>query len=328
VTTELALRARSYNDTDADLQAIYALIRDCEAVDRTDDSPSVTELRTQFNAPDVDKAQDIRLWEGENGSLIAGSMVGISEKSDDDSESDGRLYFWVRPEARGNGLETEIIDWAAARLGHVGRERGRRAVLYAGARDFDAYRNGIIKAHGFEVARYFFRMSRDLSRPIPAPAFPEGFTFRHLKGVEEAAPWTEMFNLSFIDHWNHHPLSVQVAEHYMSSPEYVPERDLLAVAPDGTFAAFCFCEVNEEDNRLNNRKYGWIHLLGTRRGYRNIGLGRAMLLAGLRRLKEDGMEHALLGVDADNPTGALGLYERAGFEKVMTNVVYGREVSP
>jgi ribosomal protein S18 acetylase RimI-like enzyme len=31
-------------------------------------------------------------------------------------------------------------------------------------------------------------------------------------------------------------------------------------------------------------------------------------------------------VDAENPTGALGLYERAGFEKVMTNASYAKEL--
>src|SRR3712207_8299806 len=51
------------------------------------------------------------------------------------------------------------------------------------------------------------------------------------------------------------------------------------------------------------------------RSYRKIGLGRALLLAGLHRLKADGMETAALGVDAENPTGALGLYESTGFMK-------------
>ncbi len=57
----------------------------------------------------------------------------------------------------------------------------------------------------------------------------------------------------------------------------------------------------------SGRSEGWIELLGTRRGHRKIGLGRALVLAGLQRLKADGVETALLGVDGDNPTGATRL---------------------
>jgi ribosomal protein S18 acetylase RimI-like enzyme len=67
-------------------------------------------------------------------------------------------------------------------------------------------------------------------------------------------------------------------------------------------------------------------MLGTRRGFRRIGLGRAMLLAGLNQLKIAGMEMAKIGVDADNPNGALQLYESVGFRKVHTNISYFKYV--
>ena len=107
---------------------------------------------------------------------------------------------------------------------------------------------------------------------------------------------------------------------------YHPEADLIVVAPDGTFAAFCYCAIDPDDNEAHNRKEGWIAVLGTRRGYRKMGLGRAMLLAGMRKIREKGMDTAVLGVDADNPTGALGLYESVGFRKDTTEIAYGKPV--
>ena len=41
-----------------------------------------------------------------------------------------------------------------------------------------------------------------------------------------------------------------------------------------------------------------------------------MLLAGLHRLKADGMTYARLNVDAENPSGALQLYESVGFNVI------------
>ena len=135
-----------------------------------------------------------------------------------------------------------------------------------------------------------------------------------------------MFNLSFIDHFDFHPATVERRQHRMSSPYYRPDRDLIAIAPDGTFAAFCLCSIDDEHNKRNNINDGWIDVLGTRRGFRKIGLGRAVLLAGLRKLQENGVADAVLGVDAENPTGALGLYESAGFSKYKTGVAFRKEL--
>ena len=85
------------------------------------------------------------------------------------------------------------------------------------------------------------------------------------------------------------------------------------MAEDGTIAAFDLCQIDPAENERNGRNDGWIGILGTRRGYRKLGLGRAMLLAGLQHLKANGVENARLNVDAANPTGALRLYESVGF---------------
>ncbi len=208
----------------------------------------------------------------------------------------------------------------------MGKERGQPAELRSASRSDKAERLALLEAHGLKVVRYFLRMTRPLDQPIPEPDFPDGFTLRYLAGTEEAEAWVESFNQSFIDHYNHHDMPVDKRTHWMAEANYKAERDLIAVAADGTFAAFCWCSINPDENRRNGRNEGWIGILGTRRGYRKLGLGRAMLLAGLHRLKADGVETALLGVDADSPTGALRLYESCGFQTRHTFVSYMKEL--
>ena len=58
--------------------------------------------------------------------------------------------------------------------------------------------------------------------------------------------------------------------------------------PDGIFAAFAACGINAEDNTSNQRNEGWVHQLGTRRGYRKQGMGRALPLSGSYPLKARG----------------------------------------
>jgi mycothiol synthase len=90
--------------------------------------------------------------------------------------------------------------------------------------------------------------------------------------------------------------------------------------------AQCYCYINPESNARTGRNEGNVGILGVRRGFRKIGLGKAMLLSGLNRLKQAGVETARLGVDANNPSGALRLYEFVGFQKVYTSINFVRDI--
>jgi ribosomal protein S18 acetylase RimI-like enzyme len=57
---------------------------------------------------------------------------------------------------------------------------------------------------------------------------------------------------------------------------------------------------------------GWIHVVAVRRPWRGRELGSALLRASFRALAACGMRRAMLGVDAENTTGAVRLYERGG----------------
>jgi mycothiol synthase len=43
-------------------------------------------------------------------------------------------------------------------------------------------------------------------------------------------------------------------------------------------------------------------------------------------LKDHGMEEAALGVDAENPTGALHLYKKMGFKEDKTDYTYSKSL--
>jgi len=318
----LTLSGRTYLG-EADLQPIADLLNACEAVDRLDAGTSVAELCEEFESPELDLERDLRLWEETDGTLIAFGEIWMPLSG---AEVDGQLWFRVRPDKRGGDLEAKVINWGIERLQAVGRERGVPVKLRVGARSDEVKQIELLQQHGFAVSRYFFRMARPLDQPIPEPQFPDGLTLRHLAGSEEVPAWVEMFNQSFIDHWNHHDLTVEQRLHRMKSVDYKAEYDLVAVAPDGTFAAFCMCGIYPQENARTGRNEGWINLLGTRRGFRRIGLGRAMLLSGLHLLKAAGVDTAVLGVDADSLTGATRLYESVGFRPVHTFVSYVKDV--
>jgi mycothiol synthase len=223
-------------------------------------------------------------------------------------------------------VEAVAIAWGEVRMREVSVMRSSPAKLRSSVRAEDGDRISVLASCGFKADRYFFRMARSLSEPIPEPQFPQGFALIQFPGEQDATAWVEMFNQSFIDDWNHHDLTVDRFKYNLAKPDYRNDLNLIAVAGDGTFVAFCYCHISQKENDRTGRNEGWIAYLGTRRGFRKMGLGRAMLLAGLHRLKAVGVATAILGVDAENSSGALRLYESAGFHNIRDSISYVKDV--
>lgn len=310
------LLMRSYRD-ETDLEAIVNFYNYCETVDQFGYWVTVEGLKQSYTSPGLDPDQDLRLWENDRGELIA---VGGLDRPISGDKPDCFLGFRVHPQFRGKTLEKEIIAWGTQRV-KESFSQAEEIKLHSSCRTVQQEQIKSLEESGFVADRYFFQMQRDLNQPIPQPQFPTEFVVRTVN-LEEASAWVEMFNQTFIDHWNHHDLTLEEYQHYLNKPNYCPDLDLVATAIDGTLAGFCVGHIYPYENQRNGRNEGWINALGTRRGFRQLGLGRAMLLTGMHRLKDEGMEIAILGVDSQNPSGALGLYESVGFQQHHTSISY------
>lgn len=74
--------------------------------------------------------------------------------------------------------------------------------------------------------------------------------------------------------------------------------------------------IDERENEEYGRKRGYTENISVRRPWRRRGLARALIAESFLFLRDLGMEEAALGVDAENLSGALRLYESMGFEQV------------
>jgi mycothiol synthase len=103
-------------------------------------------------------------------------------------------------------------------------------------------------------------------------------------------------------------------------PEYLPDLDLVAVAPDGRLAALCVCWLDKESEKPS----GQIEPLGVHQDFRKSGLGRAILSEGLRRLYLCGADRVYVETDKYR-NAALGLYEAVGFRVIRDVLVYRKD---
>lgn len=293
----------------------------------------VSDLQRFFEEPDVDRECDLRIWKEPNGNLIGFGQLFISEQND---EIEGCLYFDIHPTWRGTTLQTEILQWSEQRMGEVQKERGVPVQLHTRCCE-DRFEHLVrLEKQGFIHDRSFLTVARSFNQPLPSFSLPTGFTIRPLSTHKhnfqvprhELNAWVELFNESFIDHWGNYHFTAQTASYFLNNPSYKPELNLVAVAPDGTFAAFCVGSINWAENACSGCNEGWIEFLGTGRGFRKLGLGRSLLLAVMKQLQTAGIEQVKLGVDAQSLTGAMRLYQSVGFQPIKTWRSYVKEIQP
>ncbi len=305
-----------------DLRKIVDLINYCDSFDNLDEGTSISELESELYSPSFDLSRDLGIWVNEDDNLIAYAQLWVSEPT---NSIDANLWFCVHPNYRST-LETDIIEWAIAQGKKIESEKGYPVKLRAGARENQPDNaNEILQNHGFTIDRYFFRMERSLTEFIPPSQLPSGFTIRPVNVEKDIEAWVELHSQTFIDHWNYHPITVENLKHWLNEPTYRADLDLVAISADGIFAAFCFNFIDPKYNQRHNIDLGNVGILGVRRGFRNKGLGKAILLTSLRLLQAAGMKTARLGVDADNPNGALQLYKSVGFRQTLKHFEYVKD---
>ncbi|MEO0867936.1 MAG: GNAT family N-acetyltransferase, partial [Cyanobacteria bacterium J06642_11] len=276
---------------------------------------SLAELQRGFDNHPPHTIRRYYLWETASGQTIAYAIYGIRDLPE---HQDAYLICKVHPDHRPGTLEADILTWCEQEIYTLHPQ----ATLWLNARIDRTHYTTLYENLGYQPVRWFHQMSRSLLTPIESPQFPSGFVPRTCQGDADIHPWVDMFNNTFFDSWNFQPITVETRRHRIQRPTYQRDLDWILLAPDDTFAAFCDARINHKRNGRTGRQEGWINILGTRRGYRRQGLGRAMLLLGLQQLQQAAMETALLGVDSQNSNQAQTLYESVGFQPIHTTISY------
>ncbi len=253
-----------------------------------------------LSSTSIDLATDVRIWRRNDGPLCGFALVDLSVWG---------LFYLVSPSEEGGELEQEILSWACNRASHI--SRGKSVTLRCRrVREDNPKRISSLEQRGFrhDNDRQGLRMIRRLDDvPLDRPLIPQGFKIRHLSGPDEIEAYAALVNSAIPK-----ATSAETHQTWMETPEYIPELDLIAVAHDGTFAAFCQCYYDPLELAHSTRREGWTDPIGTAPAYRKKGLARAIILEALWRLKRRGIEDAVLGVAGSNEV-ARKLYESIGY---------------
>ncbi len=159
--------------------------------------------------------------------------------------------------------------------------------------------------------RWFFEMLRPNLDDIADMPMPDGLEIRPVEPEHHRKIWAADIE-AFRDHWGASEESEEAFERFFGPPDFRPE--LWRVAWDGDeVAGVVMNRILTTFNEQTGERRGLLAGVSVRRPWRRRGLARALVAESLRAFRDAGMTSAVLGVDAENPTGALGVYEANGF---------------
>jgi|KBSSwiStaDraftv2_1062776.scaffolds.fasta_scaffold16631_6 mycothiol synthase len=268
-----------------------------------------------------DPAGDVVLAE------VGGVLVGyawVDWVDTTDALREFRLGGYVHPDWQGRGIGRRLLDWQEEHArAHPAAAASTRPLMFG---TWSSERNlrkaRLVAAAGYTPARYFFEMLRPDLDEVEVPALPEGLEIRPM--AKDRGSKKQLWDAdveAFEDHWGGFDSSDAAFESWLVRPNW--DADLWVVAWDGDeIAGAVMNTIYADDNEAFGRRRGWLDSVFVRRAWRRRGLGAALVARSLVRLREAGMTEAMLGVDSDNPSGALALYERAGFEVHQRSAAY------
>ncbi|MFW9913540.1 MAG: GNAT family N-acetyltransferase [Candidatus Thorarchaeota archaeon] len=197
-----------------------------------------------------------------------------------------------------------IVQWMEDRFREMNEEESKELKMALVVDDDDEERIALVKELGFwKDESYGDKQVRPPDAPVPDYSLPKGYTIRHAVVEEDHVKYREVQKAVF-----RHVKDMSKSQLllYSRASFYKEDLDIVAVDPEGNFAAFCTVRMDPLSGIAE------LEPVGTHPDHRKLGLGRAVICEGLRRVERYDPS-AMVIIGAAPSEGARRLYESVGF---------------
>jgi len=280
--------------SETEINGVLRLVADAEAVDMISALNEAALLRLRRPHPTT---QHILVSEGEE-------LVGYAQLESGPDWSAGQLL--VSPGHRRAGVGTKLLQQlimessSPLRVWAMGDTPAARALA---------------TAVGMARQRELLIMERRLDGELPEPVVPAGVQIRTFVPGQDDQQWLRVNAAAFADHPEQAMIDLDDLEDRMAEPWFDPMGFFVATR-DGTMIGFHWTKQHQD-------QLGEVYVLGIAPSEARRGLGKALLLTGLRWLQQQGNSRVKLYVEADHQA-AIELYLTYGFTTVSRDVMYAQ----
>jgi mycothiol synthase len=321
------VRARTL-DPAIDFPALAAFVADVNIADGYSQVLTPEEFAMEWRrSPGFEPARDALVLEDAAG-IVALVNVDAQVRA---GKVSNWIEGWVRQDRRREGIGRALLRWAEAHAAGLVRRRESPEpdlpqVVGFGVLESNPAAMAFAAASDYSPVRYGFEMRRQLDAPIPDIDFPPGIELRPVREADHRKIWDADVE-AFLDHWEPRVRNEGDFEATFSFPGLDTSLWRVAWAGDEVVGSVMNAIFAEENARIG-LQVGWLEHVSVRPPWRGRGVAKALIAASMRALRERGMEIAALGVDAQNPTGALALYEGLGFRPHQKWISHRKPLDP
>lgn len=227
----------------------------------------------------------------------------------------------VLPEFRRQGIGTALARRALDYLCSKKMER-----VMTGCGDWNKPARALLEKLGFEPVRRSSLMRRPLSQ-LPSGIGENQEVEIEVRGTtdEDVALFTRLSNAAFKEHFAHRDDTEEERAFWMRNigkMGLVVRRTVASLGAEPV--GYMVHGIDQRENKELGIRRGGLWSVGVLKEYRNRGIAKRLMLEGMEWLKGQGMEEVELGVDNENVTQALRLYERLGFNLVRSSTTFER----
>lgn len=303
--------------------AVISASKEADQIERSDTLEDI--VRNYAHLSNCDPYQDMIFAE------VHGQVIGYSRvewHATLEGEWLGFQLAFLLPAWRRRGIGRAFLRHNERRLREIAAEQQARGELAPSTRcafeawvsDTEIGKEALLRSEGYQPVRHAYTMVRSLLEPVEVTPMPEGLEIRPC-GPEHARAIWDASQEAFRDHWGFFPEPEEDYQKWLKSPVFEP--GLWKVAWEGDqVCGMVLNYVDAAENSEYDRRRGYTEGISVRRPWRKRGLARALLTRSLKMFQEMGMSEAALGVDAENVSGALRLYESVGFRPVKRHSTY------
>ena len=304
----------------ADIPAAQRVLDDAESADCGEPRRHGDRLEVDFRDPHIDLSRDAWVVTAPTGSVVSIAAVALVFRPHATGEIPADHY--VHPEHRGRGLCEVLlaaIETRAAELAGA-LTPGVTGTLVVWAEHGIAECRRALASRGFAATRQYYEMRIDLGQKLESSIWPAGVTLRTLRVGHDEPQLHAADTEAFAGHHLYEPRSyAEWRLHHVDRPGF--DAGLWLIAWDGDeIAGYAAAWVADDG--------GFVGDLAVRAPWRGRGLGLALLIEEFRALSARGVTVVRLDVDAQNATGAVALYEKAGMRVARRFDVVEKKLTP
>jgi len=300
--------------TPADVPAWNALMAQVALTDGTGEHYDEGDLEEELANPVLEPGDYVGAFDGND--LVAYVEV-LGRQSSEECLKIGTGGA-TRPDRRGEGIGTLMVGRMLARADEIHRARRPHGPARVMARGLstDTAQESLLAATGLAPERWSFGMRVDLATADLAPQpLPDGLVLGRYEDALSHA-MLDAHNDAFRDHWGFTAWTgAEWVQWVTGSRSFRPSLCRVVTTADEPDRVVAYVQTAEyvANQEATGRREAYVGKVGVRRSHRGRGVATSLLQHCLVAYRDAGFDEASLDVDSGNPTGALGVYERAGF---------------